>query len=102
MFYNTAAASRILRTQTLQYTGNQTSVPSTAFQSQTRQVQIAAQVAGFIAIGENNATTASASSSGTIITTTFPLVFMVTPGQNVAYISTSTSSGAISVTELGA
>jgi|SRR5215475_1670422 len=95
-------AARILRTQTLQYTGNTTSVPSTAFQSQTRAVQVASQLAGFIFIGENNSTTASASSSGVYVPANTPMRFTVNPGQNLAYISTSTSSAACTVSELDA
>lgn len=98
-FYS-AATSRILKHNVIQYAGGLASLPTTAFQAQTRTIMVAAQVAGWITVGQNNATTAPA--SNTFIPANTPLTFTVTPGQNLAYISTSTSTGAISVTELGA
>ena len=98
-FY-TAATSRILKHNVIQYAGGQASLPTTAFQAQTRTILVATQVAGWITVGQNNATTATA--SNTYLPTGVALTFTVTPGQNLAFISTSTSTGAVSVTELGA
>ena len=105
-YFDRQPASRVITNQYLQYTGNTTSVPSTNFGPQTYQVRVIAQVAGYIAFGNGSTlgTTLSATaatSSMFIPNSTFGgEYFTVSPGMMCAYISTSTSTGFVNITEM--
>jgi hypothetical protein len=104
-YYAKQPSSRILRHQNLSYAGS-ASVPSTPFSSETFQIRVFSQLAGFFTVGDVSAT------AGTTITATtasgIPIAastaageyWTVSPGQQFAFISTSTSSGNVGVTEM--
>jgi hypothetical protein len=79
------------------YTGNQTSTPSTAFGPQTYQIRVSTQVAGFLRI-DGPAVVATASDM--FIPTGVVEYFATAPGQFAAFISTSTSTGTFSLSEM--
>ena len=98
-YFGKQPSSRPLRYQNLSYAGS-ASVPSTNFSAETFQIRVFADVAGYLVIGDGTSVSATAQSSSLKVGTTFPDFFTVTPGQMCAYISTSTSSGNISITEM--
>jgi hypothetical protein len=100
-YWDKQPSSRILLNQYLQYTGNQTSVPSTAFSPQTYQIRVISQVAGYIAI-DSASVSATAQSSSMFIpaSTVGGEYFQVVPGQILAFNSTSTTTGFCNITEM--
>jgi hypothetical protein len=100
-FINNQPASRILGNQYLQYTGNQASVPSTTFSPQTYHFRIISQVAGYLVVDSVNvAATAQSSSMFIPASTVGGEYFKCVPGQAVAFISTSTTTGCVNITEM--
>ena len=105
-------ASKVLRTQSLTYTSTTSTVLTTSFTSQTYQVRIFSQVAGYCIIGDLAQVSAGSLTSGGIATgatsVAFPIpastvggeYFAVTPGQVFAFSSTSSATGAVSLTEM--
>jgi hypothetical protein len=94
-------ASRVIKTQTLAYTGSGT-VVSTNFTSQTYQIRVSTQVTGYGEIDNLGTviTTATRDSIGFDIYTGQPPEYLcVTPGELFAFSSTSTSSGTINIAE---
>ena len=93
-------SSRILRTQSVAVTsGTVTQSPAAVFSSQTYQVRIATNLSAgiWVRIGDGAQT---AVAGDTLIVLNFPEYFTVSPGQTMAFISTSTSSGIVSITEM--
>jgi hypothetical protein len=96
-----AGASRIIKAQNLGYAGTATQV-TTNFTSQTYQVRVISQVAGYIAIDNTGTSLTSGAVGGTMIAanTASGDYFQCSPGQVLQFTSTSTTSGNVSVTEL--
>ncbi len=106
-------SSRPVVSQVLQY--NSATVISTFFKTGTQQIRVSAQCNGWGSIDQTtgSVTVTSAGGAGFIITggTTSALsvvyaapsyeYFTVTPGQFFSFSSTSTSTFAVSVTEMG-
>ena len=97
-------SSRYLLGQALQY-GGTSSVPSTNFSPETFHIRVTSNVSGWLAFGTGSTygTTlrATAQSSGIYIAANVAPEFVaMTPGTMVAFISTSTSSGCVSICEM--
>jgi hypothetical protein len=90
-------ASRLGRSIVTQVATAQTNASQTTtnFGSQTRQVRINSTLAIWVTID-----TTAANSSAVLISPNVPEYFAVTPGQVLNFISTSTSTGYISLTEM--
>lgn len=92
-------SSRPIIYQNLSYAGS-ASVPSTNFSKQTNQIRIVSDVAGYLVIDDGTSVSATAQSGSMKISANVAAeYFTVTPGQMAAFISTSTSSGNVSLTE---
>ena len=102
-FYPTQSASRILRHNNVVYTGNATTVISTQFSAQTRQIRVVTNITNgvFVSVTDSSAATVTVITGGAFVAANnFPEYFTTNPGQILAINSTSTSSGVISVTEM--
>jgi hypothetical protein len=101
-FYPRTAASRIIKNTNLQYTGSGTVNTTTVFGPEVFFVRVFSQVGGWISIDNTTGTSISSSTGGTLIAanTAAGDFFSCTPGQSLAFSSSSTSSGTISVTEM--
>ena len=103
-YWQKQPSSRYLLGQALQY-GGTSSVPSTNFSPETFQIRVTSNIAGWLAFGPGSTygTTlaATAQSSGIYIAANVaPEFIAVVPGTMVAFISTSTSSGCVSICEM--
>ncbi len=114
--FDKQAASRPIIYQVLQY--NSATVFSTKFSPGTQQIRVMSQIGGWGTINNTTSETVIASSAGGVgmiitgLTTGYPAAvttvggspypeyFTVTPGQLFAFSSTSTSTGACTVTEM--
>ena len=110
------AASRPVTYQVLQY--NSATVFTTKFGKATQQIRVMSQVGGWGTINDTTADSVVATSAGGVgmiitgLTTGYPAAvttvggspypeyFAVTPGQVFVFSSTSTSTGACTVTEM--
>jgi hypothetical protein len=97
-YWGKAPSSRVLLNQTIQYTGDKDTHASSAFSAQTYQVRTVAQVAGYLNF--DSATVTSTPGSGVLINANQVDFWTVTPGSYLAYTSTSTSTGAVTITEM--
>ncbi len=113
--YSKQPSSRPIKYQNLQY--NSATVISTFFGPSVQQIRVAAQIGGWGTINQTTSDSIMASSAGAVgmiitagTTSANSVVytqsgpaeyFTVTPGQFFTFSSTSTSTGAISVTEMG-
>jgi hypothetical protein len=101
-YFDRQPSSRVIKTQTLSYTGSGT-VVSTNFAAQTFQVRLITQVTGYGELDNLGTiiTTATRDSVGfDLYTGQPPEFFTVTPGMLFAFSSTSTSSGTINLAEV--
>jgi hypothetical protein len=71
---------------------------TTPFGSQTRQVRLASTLALWVTLDSTAVVTANTSAA--LIPANVPEYFAVTPGQVLNFISTSTSTGYVSLTEM--
>jgi hypothetical protein len=94
-FWNKQNASRLGRS--LVNTLSSASSLSTVFGSQTRQIRVITTLPIWATIGSSAVITAN--SSATYLAANFPEYFSAAPGQSFNFLSTSTSSGYVSVTE---
>lgn len=110
-------ASRPIKYQVLQY--NSATVFSTTFSNSVQHIRVFSQLQGWGTINQTTSDSVIASSAGGVgmivsgISTGYPAAvtavagqsqyeyFTVTPGQFFTFSTTSTSTGAISVTEMG-
>jgi hypothetical protein len=99
-------ASRIIKTQNLAWTGSGT-VVSTNFATQTYQVRVCAQTAGWInidSVGQSSTVPTTAGGAGAFVpaSTVGGEYFVVTPGMVLSFASTTTSTGSpwVSVSEM--
>jgi len=98
-YFGKAPSSRILKAQNIALSGNAASTPSTDFTAETFQIRVATTLAGWLRIGDNKADP-TAAIGDTFVPTGVVDYFTVTPGQRMAFISTSTSTGNCSLTEM--
>jgi hypothetical protein len=98
-YFGKMPSSRIIKAQNLALTGNAASTPSTDFTAQTYQIRIATTLSGWLRIGDNKSDP-TAAIGDTFLPTGVVDYFAVTPGQRAAFISTSTSTGQFSLTEM--
>lgn len=97
--WNKQTASRLGRAiVTTLVTANATQ-STTAFGSQVRQVRVTSSLPAWITIG-STATDVTAGSSSSYLPANTPEYFTVSPGQHVNFLSSSTSTGYLSVTEM--
>ena len=87
-------SSRPNISNSIQYAGGQSSVPSTAFGPQTFQIRVSTQVAGFLKIDGSGVT---ATQNDMFLPVGFVDYLQVIPGSFAGFISTSTSTGAVSI-----
>ena len=71
---------------------------TTPFDTQTRQVRVTSTLALWATIGSTAVVTANSASA--YLPANVPEYFAVTPGQVLNFISTSTSSGYVALTEM--
>jgi hypothetical protein len=96
-------ASRLGRSIVTQVATAQVQVTNstTAFGSQTRQVRVVHNLAnGIWATIDSTVTDIAANSSATFFPANFPEYFTCTPGQHLNFLTTSTSTGYVSLTEM--
>jgi hypothetical protein len=99
-YFSKQMSSRPIKYQNLSYAGS-ASVPSTNFNSECFQIRVVSDLAGYLVIGDGTAVSATAQSGSMKISANVAgEYFAVTPGQMAAFISTSTSSGNVSITEM--
>jgi hypothetical protein len=105
-FYPKAGSGRINKTQVLNWTGSGV-LQSTNFASETFQIRVIAQTAGYVGVVNTTAeaqtpTTAALSGMFIAANTASGDLVTVTPGQILCYASTTTSTTApiVSVTEI--
>jgi hypothetical protein len=96
-YWNKQASSRWLRSNNIAYAGGQASLPSTTFSAQTYQLRLTTQVAGYFKVGDAG-TSATANTDSFIAANVAPEY--VTVGQVIAFVSTTTSTGQFSCTEM--
>jgi hypothetical protein len=99
-FQNVQPASKLGRSIVTQVATAQTnaSQSTTNFGSQTRQVRINSTLSIWATF--DTTATVTANSSAVLISPNVPEYFAVTPGQQLNFISTSTSTGYVVVTEI--
>jgi hypothetical protein len=90
-----AGRSIVTQIATAQTNASQT---TTNFGTQTRQVRIASTLSIWATL--DTTATVTANSSALFIPANFPEYFAVTPGQQLNFISTSTSTGYVVLTEM--
>jgi hypothetical protein len=95
-FYGKQTASRLGRS--LVNTLSSASSLSTVFGAQVRQIRVVTTLPIWATVGSSAVVTAN--SSATYLVANFPETFAVSPGQSFNYLSTSTSSGYVTVTEM--
>jgi hypothetical protein len=102
--WDKAPASRLIKYQNLSWTGTGVAV-STGFASQTFQIRVVSQVAGAIAVdvtGVSSTVVSTAGGGGAYLPASIvPEYITVSPSEILSFSSTSTSSGTVSVAEMG-
>ena len=95
-------ASRLGRSIVTQVATAQTnaSQSTTNFGTQTRQIRVMHTFTGGIWATVDTTATVTANSSAILLAANFPEYFAVTPGQQFNFISTSTSTGYVVLTEM--
>lgn len=114
--FSKQSGSRPHTYQVIQY--NSATVFTTKFGNSTQQIRVMAQIGGWGTVNDTTADSVIATSGGgvgmiitglttgypaavtTVAGSPYPEYFSVTPGQIFTFSSTSTSTGAISVTEM--
>lgn len=91
-------SSRLGRSQVIALVGDAASTPSTTFLPQTYQVRVTSTLAGWLKIGDGAQT--ATGSDVFIPANAAPEYFTVSPGQQAAFLSTSTSTGCCSIGEM--
>ena len=98
------SASRIVKHNNVLYAGGLATVVSTNVSAQTYQVRVATNISGgiYLATVDSSAATVTAPTGGAFVAAnSYPEYFSITPGQIVAANSTSTTTGLISISEMG-
>jgi hypothetical protein len=97
-FFNKQPASRWLRDNNISIPGDGASHPSTTFAPSTQQIRVASTLAGWLQIDGSGTAVANTSM---YLPANWVDHYSVTPGQVAAFLSTSTSTGTCSVSEVG-
>jgi hypothetical protein len=103
MYGNLQPASRLGRSIVTQVATAQVQVTNstTAFGSQTRHVRVVHTLSsGIWATIDSTRVDVTANSSATFLPVNFPEYFGCSPGQSLNFLSTSTSTGYVSLTEM--
>ncbi len=95
-FFGKQPSSRIIASQSIAYTGDTASHLGSSFGNQTFQCRIVTQVSGYVRIDNG----AAATTSDAMVISNNEYFFSCTPGQSVAFISTSTTTGNVSISEM--
>jgi hypothetical protein len=100
--YPLQSASRLGRSIVTQLATAQvnTTLFTTPFSAQTYQVRVAHNLTGGIWATIGSTAVVTANSAATYLPANFPEYFAVTSGQVLNFISTSTSTGYVSLTEM--
>jgi hypothetical protein len=99
-YYGKQLSSRPIKINELDWTGSGT-LATTPLGSQTYQVRVFSDVRGYLSFGSTTATTTSRDTATVEIGANNPAeYFTTTPGQTLAWSSSSTSSGSILITEM--
>lgn len=93
-FFGKHPASRLGTVQVLQDTGSQSAITTGAFGSATQQVRICSPKAGYYRVDASNAVIGDS-----FLPPNWPEYVTCNPGQTLSWISSSTSTGTITVTE---
>jgi len=91
-------SSRIIKSQATAITSGTVSQSATAFSAQTYQIRVTSPIGVWIRYGDGAQT---AVATDTYLPANVIEYFTVAPGQTFAFLSTSTSSGMFSLTEMG-
>ena len=96
-FLDRQHSSRVWKSQATAITTGTTSQSLSAFDTQTRQVRVTSTLPVWIKYGDGAQTAAA---GDTYLPANVVDYFTVSPGQTLAFISTSTSSGYFSASEM--
>ncbi len=102
-YFSKQPGSRQNINNSIQYAGGQASLPTTTFNSETWQVRVAHNITGggyFRIDSGNGGVTVATVADMFVPANAPPEYFSCSGGQCGAFISTSTSTGAVSVTEM--
>jgi hypothetical protein len=100
-FFPHQTAARQITGNNIAYTGNTTSTPSTNFGPQTFLIRACTNISGYLRIDGASGGSVTATTNDMMLNSGFPPeYFHTTPGQACAFVSTSTSSGTVSITEM--
>ena len=97
-FFNKQPASRWLRDNNISIPGDGASHPTTNFGNSTQQIRVASTLAGWLQIDGSGTAVANTSM---YLPANWESYWTVSPGQVAAFLSTSTSTGTCSVSEVG-
>jgi hypothetical protein len=98
------SASRIIKHNNVLYAGGLATVISTQLGPQTYQIRVSTNISGgvYFSVTDSSAATITAPTGGAFVAANnYPEYFSTSPGQVVAANSTSTTTGVISITEVG-
>ena len=98
-FGNGQPASRLARSIVTAVSGNSATQSTTAFGTQTRQVRVVSTLPVWATI-DSTRVDVTANSSAAYLPANFPEYFGCSPGQSLNFLSTSTSTGYVSLTEM--
>jgi len=98
-FIDRQHSSRILKAQSIALTGNASSTPSTDFSQHTFQVRIASTLSGWFRVGDNQSDPTAVIGDLYVPANTIDYI-TVSPGQRAAFISTTTTTGYLSLVEM--
>jgi hypothetical protein len=99
-YFSKTPASRVIANQTLNSTGGSTASISNGVGTETFQVRIAHNVPGGIWCKIDSGATATAGSDTWIAPNVVGEYFSAIPGMTVSIVSTSTSTGSVSIAEM--
>jgi hypothetical protein len=99
-YWNKQSASRVIANQTLNSTGGSTAYISNGVGSETFQIRIAHNVPGGVWTKIDSGAAATAGSDTFIAPLVAGEYWSVIPGMTVSIVSTSTSTGSVSIAEM--
>src|SRR6516162_166421 len=93
-FFDKQHASRLGTVQSINYTGNQSAQTTNAFGANTQQVRICSPIAGYYRVDASNAVVGDS-----LLPANWVEYVSCNGGQTLSWISTSTSTGTLTITE---
>jgi hypothetical protein len=100
-FFEKEPASRVISNQYIQLAAATTSPTTSAnFGAETFQIRVAAQMTGWVNIGDKTTTALTSASMFIAATTAGGEYYTVNPGMNLTFVSTTGTSGCINITEM--